>query len=217
MAIYERCHIVPAGRMIRLAKPLRLEHNHPQTGRAKAWMRPAITFGNSLLRALDTRIGHQGQWRFDLHADSCGDEFTMFNENIGMGESFETQRSAQYLNWRYIRHPQVRYEILTAREGQNLKGYVIFSSDNEAVTIAEWRVGNNLVLLKALIRELIRRLRPTATRTLSCFLRDTDPRIPLLRRMGFWPRESSPLVEQWPGSTNGFTMRLLLMQGDRES
>ena len=216
LAIYERCNVLPAGRMMRLAKPLRFDKRQ-QTGKSTGWMRPAIAMGNFILRGLDTRIRYHRKWSVALHAGYCDDEFTILNERTGSGNSFEIQRSAEYLNWRYLKHPDLQYEILTVRDGDKLQGYVVFSRNNDVANIAEWRVGNNSGLLKALLWGLIRRLRQTETMTLSAFLRDTDPRLPILRSMGFWPRESSPVVVQWPGSPTGATKRLLLMHGDRES
>lgn len=217
LAIYERCKVLPAGRMMRLAKRLRLDHKHQQTRKSIEWMRPAIAVGNFVLRGLDARIRRNRKWSVALHEGSCDVEFTTFNERTGPGNSFETERSAEYLNWRYLKHPYLQYEILTVRDGDELQGYVIFSRDNKVASIAEWRVGNNSVLLKTLLWELIRRLRQTQTTTLSAYLRDTDPRLPILKSMGFWPRESCPVVVQWSGSPTNGANRLLLMHGDRES
>lgn len=57
--------------------------------------------------------------------------------------SIAVERSASYLNWRYIQNPLIRYTILTAEIKGNLHGYIILSHkdmDKGIMAIADWLV-----------------------------------------------------------------------------
>jgi hypothetical protein len=209
MAIYARCGISPTVQVARLVKPLRAGSKSPR------WARVASALGISFLRLFDAKINQDG-WSVVLHEGPCAEEFTECSRNADCTDGCEIQRSAEYLNWRYLQHPYVRYEILTARKAGDLQGYLVFTHDGENANIAEWRVRHGKAL-ETLLRNLIGRLRNAGTTTLNALLVDTDPRLALFKRMGFWRRESSPVVAHWPGTPAGATSRWLLMEGDRDS
>jgi hypothetical protein len=208
MAIYERCGISPSARVVRLAKPLRFGN------KSSWWAGVSNSLGNSLMCFFDSRIG--GDWSVALHEGACDEEFTECSRTADFSDGYEIQRSAAYLNWRYLRHPYVRYEILTAKNAGVLQGYLVFSLAGEIANIAEWRVRQGTVL-KILLRDLVGRLRNRAITTVNALLVDTDPRLQFFRRMGFWRRESSPVVAHWPAMAEGAASRWLLMEGDRDS
>jgi hypothetical protein len=210
MAIYKRCGVTPAVQVVRLAKPLRLKSDTVRS------IPLARSLGNALLRLLDLRIGFQDGWSVMLHEGSCGAEFTECSRSADVSDACAIQRSAEYLNWRYLRHPYMHYEILTVREAGDLQGYVVFSISGENANIAEWCVRRN-ELLKILLRTLISRLRNAGTITVDALLAEDDPRLPLFQSMGFWRREFSPVVAHWPETPAGAPPRWLLMEGDRDS
>jgi len=210
MAIYERCGISPAVHVVRLAKPLRAGNKSPR------WVRLSSSLGISFLRVFDSRIRRRDGWSVDLHEGPCEREFTQCCRNADSAGGCEIQRSAEYLNWRYLRHPYVRYAILTARKPGDLQGYLVFSFADENANIAEWRVCHGEVL-EILLSNLIGRVRDAGATTLNALLVDTDPRLSFFKSMGFWRRESSPVVAHWPGTPDGTTPPWLLMEGDRDS
>lgn len=216
MAVYKRCSIAAATQMVRLAKPLRFHPKRKERSDLRLWSQLSSVAGNFLLRTLDTRFTRAKPWKIAPHEGSCGREFTALKGELSSSHGFAVQRSAEYLNWRYLRHPSTRYEIITARSANELHGYLIFSREGKTASIAEWCVKRNR-LLKVLIWELIRKLRKTEIMTLNAFLPKTDSRIPLFRSMGFWRRESSPVVVHWPRFPFEAPARLLLMHGDRDS
>jgi hypothetical protein len=228
-AIYQRLGISPAAHMVRLAKQVRLEQKFEQLLKAKKLAKPASLLGNAVLHVADTRLRDRKSWEIGVHQGDCGDEFTIFENSIfqdsmtrsnGSGveiRAVEVQRSAEYLNWRYLRHPLIRHQILTARHAGELQGYLVFSCSDESAEIAEWRVGGNMRLLAALVGELAHILRKTGTMNLNAYLLDKDPRLPCLKKMGFWPRESNPMMVYCPSSPSVLSSDWLLMYGDRDS
>jgi hypothetical protein len=129
----------------------------------------------------------------------------------------EIQRSAEYLNWRYLRHPFFQHQVLTARKAGELQGYLVFTCGDGMAQIAEWCAGSDPRLLSVLVRNLVRRSRKAGAMTLNAFLLQQDPRINVLRKMGFWPRESTPVMVNWTASGGAPACDWLLMYGDRDS
>jgi len=216
-AIYRRLGVQPAAQMVRLAKPLRLDQKLQQRGSLGSLARPAAWIGNSLLRIYDYRIGNGKAWEIAIHEGECEHEFTHLRERMRAVNGVEIERSAEYLNWRYLRHPFFSYQILTARKSGELQGYLVFTRGDGHAQIVEWCTGDDPALLGALVRNLVRRLRKDGTMTLSAFLLESDPRLGVLTKLGFWPRESSPVMVNWPASSVVPACDWLLMHGDRDS
>ena len=212
-AIYRRLGMQPAAQMVRLAKPLRLNAKFQKLGKLAV---PAVWLGNLALRVSDWRIRGARKLEVSLHEGECGPEFSTLSENTHATDAVEIERSAEYLNWRYLHHPFFPHQILTARKRGELQGYLIFTCGTGSAQIADWCADDPSVL-KSLIRDLVRRLRKTGNTTLSAFLLASDPRIPLLETMGFWPRESTPVMVNWTAPTGNATVEWRLMYGDRDS
>lgn len=215
-AIYQRLGIVPVARMIRLVKLLHLGEKLQRVGWSKALARPAGWLGNLVLQASNpARVNKRG-WDIAIHEGKCSEEFSALLQNTPAQNTLEVQRSAEYLNWRYLQHPSVCHQILTARKGRDLHGYLVFSHSNGNAQIEDWWPRLDHELFTALIADLVQRLRRARTMALSAFLLDTDPRLHLLKRMGFWLRESSPLMVHWAGAETVPRPELRLMHGDRD-
>lgn len=213
-AIYRRLGTQPANQMVRLAKPLRIDQKLDRFGNLAT---PAKWIGNCLLRLTDWRTSKGRSWDIQPHEGECGDEFTELTNKLRSRAGAEIQRSADYLNWRYLRHPFFRHQILTARHAGELQGYIVFTCVDGHAQIVEWCTGDNPALLSALVHELVRRLRNTGAFMLSAYLLNSDERLPALKKMGFWPRESSPVVVNWPAADVLPAARWRLTQGDRDS
>lgn len=215
MAIYRRLGIKATGQMVRLAKPLRLERKLEQLSGSTALARSAGWLGNALLGLSDAPFVDKGRWDLATHEGKCDDEFTTLRAANPVPRGVEIKRCAEYLNWRYLRHPLVKYSILTARRGSKLEGYIVFSCTGEDAHIAEWCVSAEPVL-QALISDLARRLRKEQIMTLSAFLMNADPRLPQLMALGFRRRESTDVVVCCQETSPLSQRPWLLMQGDRD-
>ena len=62
-----------------------------------------------------------------IHARSRGEEFTVLAQQQRGKFGLCLDRSAEYLNWRYISNPLARHEIVTARSKGRLVGYIVWT------------------------------------------------------------------------------------------
>ncbi|HEX7287403.1 MAG TPA: hypothetical protein VF532_14545 [Candidatus Angelobacter sp.] len=215
-AVYQRLGMAPAAQAIRFTKLLRLDQKLQQLNWTKGLAKPASWLGNFVLQASDRWIGSSKGWAVAIHEGRCGDEFTLLCQNPPATNALEIQRSAEFLNWRYLDHPSACHQILTARKGGELQGYLVFSRNNGNAEIEEWWPRHNRALLAALIADLVGRLRECGTTVLTTFLLNTDPHQQFLKGMGFLRRESSPFIACWPGGERGSAPEWHLMHGDRD-
>src|SRR2546423_1802084 len=189
-ATYRRLGISPVGQMVRLARLLRLDRKLKEMMKFDEVAKPASWIANGVMRFKENR--DRSGLQFEIHNGKCGPEFTEFIESVPAKSGIQIRRSAENLNWRYLQHPFVRYQILTARKAGALQGYLVFGSTAEDAHIAEWFATNDETV-GALIGESARRLRKTGVMALNAWLLGKDPRLDLLKKLGFWPRESSPV------------------------
>lgn len=216
-ATYHRLGIHPADQMVRLVKLLRVDRKMEQLCRSKTLAKAGALMGNMLLHLSGVNLRSGKDWDLGIHSGDCGEEFSALEKTLPGPDGIEVRRCAEYLNWRYRRHPLFHYDILTARKSGELKGYLIFNCPDEHVQIAEWRVGNDYNLLAALFGRLVQMLRKTRAITLNAYLLGSDSRLLHLKKLGFWPRESNPLMVYGPGCQGLLSCNWHLMYGDRDS
>ena len=211
LAIYKHLGLQPLEQSVRMAKVLRADRISSQLG-FPGVARVLIGTANFVLSIEDHASAAPSKIEFTLHAGPCGPEYSALAEEVGSSLGTCTVRSADYLNWRYRRHPHVAYEFLTARRRDQLLAYCAFTQAADNATIAEFFGKPDDRVLTGLLRKLAGVLRNRGVATLSFPILNSDPRIRLLRRVGFRAREAVPvLVLGWRRS------RVLLMHGDRES
>jgi predicted acetyltransferase len=100
--------------------------------------------------------------------DSFGPEFDELFSQVRESGLGMVEKSAVYMNWRYVKHPQVKYECFTFRRGGKLEGALVMRK-------TDVKGGD-----RALIMELIA-YRDCASRTLLNFAYGWA------RRKGAWP------------------------------
>jgi GNAT superfamily N-acetyltransferase len=221
MAVYLRMRIAPFGQMVRWAKPLRAERKITDLVRYPSLARGLAVPVNKLLQWWDRVSMSRGGWTIAPQESECGDEFTTLACNTGSRYGTCVHRSAEYLNWRYRRHPLRRYEMLTVRREGALAGYVIFSHTGEDASIVDLFGLDDTAMWTALVAEIVVLLRGRGVITLSTSLLASDPRAGLLKKLGFRARESCPVVVYGHGDSGAASADAasswMLMDGDRES
>lgn len=220
MAIYRRMQVTPAGQLVRWAKPLRANRQVGKLLKAPALAGVLAAPFNELLRWKDFVSLPSGRWTIENLDGSCQEEFTHLAHTVGSRYGSCVERSAEYLNWRYLRHPLVRYEILAARRGGELRGYVVFSHTNEDAKIVDLFGFSDTSMWTALISRVVALLRDREVATLSIPALAPGPWTGLLKGWGFHPREVAPIVICAPGGMVGSAENAsswFLMDGDRES
>jgi hypothetical protein len=220
MAVYRRMQIAPAGHMVRWSKPLRVERKMGELVKPPALAKVLAAPINKLLAWRDIATASDGGWMIAQHRGECGEEFTVLAHIVGSRYGACVERSADYLNWRYLKHPRARYEILTARWGEELKGYVVFSHTETDGQIVDLFGFSNTAMWTALVTHVVALLRERAIITVSVPSLATSPWTGLLKGWGFHPREASPVVVYPPGGVAASAANVsgwFLMDGDRES
>jgi hypothetical protein len=221
MAIYRRMQIPAAGQIVRWAKPLRTDRKI--AARVKSPMVAGMLAAplNRLLAWKDSASFSDRGWVIAQHQGICGNEFTNLAHTIGSRYGACVERSAQYLNWRYLQHPIFPHEILTARCGEELRGYVVFSQNKQDARIVDLFGFSDTAMWTALVGRAVSVLRDRGLTTVSFPVLSANPWSGLLPKWGFRPREASALVVYAPRSGAEVEQNLgnnwFLMDGDRES
>ena len=221
LAIYRRLRIEPQYSSIRFAKPLRADRQIRERIPVKAAGTVLAAAANTALRLRDAKLTRSSEWSITEATAPCGEEFTIAFEKWAPQLGALGIRSAEYLNWRFLSHPQRRYQFLTARKGGNLGGYLIYHWAGQDATVVDLFAEEQQVS-RALLSEAIAITRGCGVQTLSAPLLGSPGYKKIFEDSGFHPRESSPVVvlELNGNAVHGGTEiedRLFLMHGDRES
>ncbi len=220
MAVYGRLEIKPRGRMVRFAKPLRADRKIRELVKVQRVARALSKCANVALALRDGHAGDFSEWMLAMHEGACGEDFTALAERVGAGYGVCVQRSAEYLNWRFLAHPHRRHEILTARANGALLAYAIFTQDGEDATLVDLFGVEDPAMLTSLLVDVVAILRQRGVITLSAPLFASHPWVGLFQRLGFRPRESSPVVYTLVHPTAGHDStcsKWFFMAGDRDS
>lgn len=222
MAIYQRLKILPFGRIVRWAKLLRADRKIQSLVKFPGLGGILAAPVNLLLKWKDhASADSKRSWRITEHEAEFGDEFTSLAEEIGSRYGTCIHRSANYMNWRYRRHPSRQYRVLVARRDAKLVGYVVFSHTVQDAVIVECFGLDETSMWNSLLKRVLELLRKTKVTAVSLPLLDVHPWSRTLGGLGFRPRESNPVVIYEPGKTaspqTAGNSGWFLMDGDRES
>jgi hypothetical protein len=206
------------GALVRWAKPLKV----PQ--------RIKKIFGSRITRAIDApakavlaRLGWKGDRRaadLQLHTGHCDEEFSILNRQVCRQPGIFTDRTSQYLNWRYLDHPLVKHEILAARRNGSLVGYAVFTQSGDQASIVDLCSLGKPDLVGHMLAGVLDLLRPRGVGTVSMTIGCTHPWSSIFERVGFRRRETSPVVTYAPADGALFQRNgspWYLMQGERDS
>jgi hypothetical protein len=222
MAVYKRLGIDAFGQIVRLAKPLRVDRQVRKIVRSPAIVRGVSAAANLLLAINDGISANEDGLTTCFHQGGCGEEFSVLAGEVGRGFGVCVQRSAEYLNWRYLANPLYRFELLISRRDDALLGYAVFTHDEEDALLVDLFGVNDAGVIRTLVHGLARILRERGVVTVSVSLLETHPWLPLLQGLGFKAREKSPLVV-YPLPTflssygKAKSADWFLMHGDRDS
>lgn len=221
LAIYKRLRIEPQVSAIRFAKPLRADRQIQKRIPNKAAGATLAVAANAALRLRDAGLGRLSAWNVNEEAAPCGEEFTLAFRHWALRMGTCAGRSAEYLNWRFLQHPQRRYHFLTARKNGKLCGYLIYHWAGEDATVVDLFSEEEQVS-KALLVETIAITRSYGVNTLSAPFLKTHSGRKTFEDCGFQPRESAPVVVltlPWNVSQKGGQAEdhWYLTHGDRES
>jgi hypothetical protein len=220
-AVYRRLGAEPQQRMVRLAKPLRLDRKIGQNLRARALSRPLSAIGNRVLKWRD-RHSFRRREGISHHQGLCGEEFSELAARLQEKQGICVARTAEYLNWRFVQHPSQRFEIFTARRRGELFAYMIFTQTQDDARIVDLFGIDDTEVLGRLVKEAVEFLRDRGVITVSAPVLASHPRVALFESLGFRSRESCPVLiysasRSLRSGRSGAEPQWFLMEGDRDS
>lgn len=210
VAVYKYLGVAEADRSVRMVKFLKADAAVRRLVPSEV-VSGVISRGANRALALRDRVRSTSdsvEYRFNQ--EQCSEEYSELAIEVGSSLGDCTLRSREYLNWRYRRHPSLRYESLAAYRNGKLQGYCFFGVAENQAFISDLFGTQEQETFEGLLGELGKRLRGRGISAISISVLASDPRLGWLKKMGFWGRESVPVVA---GGGN----RFLLMHGDRES
>ena len=219
LPVYKRLAKSPEDKLVRLAKPLRADRKIRERVKVPLLAGGLALATNAVLKSLDRSSTNGHGCEISLLDGPCSDEFTALASAIGSQHGVCTERSGEYLNWRFRDHYSRHYDLLTARRQNRLLAYLAYTQDSEDAEIVDLFGVNEPAVLLALIAAAIARLRANKIVTLSAPLLASHPWVPLFQKLGFRERDSCPVITHRASNGNSLAngQHWFLMQGDRES
>lgn len=220
-AVYKRLGFSVTGQMLRLAKPLRVDRKVKQIIKNPAAQRVVASVGNTLLKIASPRGASKKSLEVSIHPGFCDEEFTVLAQEQRGKFGLCLERSAEYLNWRYISNPLARHEIVTARRNGRLVGYIVWTRTGEDAAIIDLFGEDDSRMGMCLVAEIMNLALNCGLITVSVSMNESHPRLSLFCEMGFRLRDSVPLViipsKTFPHKLDPKLTGWYLMQGDRDS
>ncbi len=222
LAVHRRLGVWPGDRLIRLAKPLRMDRKIAEKVRVPLVARSISKLGNRLLRWQDQRRKFSGMEQIGWHTGSCGEEFSTLAVTVSADHEVCLARTADYLNWRYVAHPFQKFEILTARRDGALGAYLVLKQEGEDARIVDLFGTEYPELLSGIVAHAVGLLRGRGVVTVSASVLASHRWVHLFERLGFAKRESTPVITYpttgaFSGDQDGHEAKWFLMDGDRDS
>ena len=221
VAVYERLGFSMTGKMLRLAKPLRVDRKVKEVIKNSAAQRIATSIGNTFLKMASPKGTADETLEISNQKGPCDEEFTALMHEQRGRLGICLQRSAEYLNWRYVDNPLVPYEVITARKHGSLKGYAVWTEAGEDASIVDLFGDDQCGMMGRLVAEIAALARNRGVMTLSVSINESHPWRSLFCELGFRLRDSVPMViipsKTFAGKIDPHLIGWYLMQGDRDS
>jgi hypothetical protein len=215
-AIYQRLGLSQNSRMVRLAKPIRLDKKlrnvigQPQLARILA------SVANTGLTLHSGRSQLPPGLTISLQQKACGNDFSQLAERVGSTFGTCIHRSADYLNWRYLQHPFRKHEILTLHRWDSLVGYAVVNPEGHQLNLVD--LFGEQDTIPVLVQAVVSLARRRKLDTVTVGILAHHPWAAMIRNLGFLQREKCPVLI----GRNGLASTLpcdgwFLINGDRES
>jgi hypothetical protein len=217
-AVYRRLKVPIAQQFIRLVKPLRVDSKIRKRIRQPQLATALTAVVNEGLSAFNKGNSSRRGESPKLYSGRCTVEFTKLAGTLGSKFGICNQRSADYLNWRFRKHPYRSYELIIRHDPDHraLLGYAVLSEDGNCLNVVD--LFGNPEDLPDLLRAAISTAQERGLESVAAGMLDSNPAKSMFRKLGFFSREKLPVVIYSPfgGSSEGGST-WFLTDGDRES
>lgn len=222
MAVYRRLGVSSTAQVVRFAKILRTEGVVQRMVSCSLVSKGIASIADPLLGYWLRQRRGDGTVTVDRHDGLCGEEFTRLAAQVSSCYGTCIQRSADYLNWRYVNSPVSTYAAFVARKSGKLCAYAWMTWDAENAFLVDLFGLDDTPIIERLLSEVVARMYDQEVSCLHVPLVRNNRWEPLLRRLGFRARESSAFVSSVGRGLGGEaevvgTNVWFLMHGDRDS
>ncbi len=216
MAVYRRLGIAGSTSLVRMAKPIRVDRQVQDRLRPRTLAKLVCGVGNVLLKARDRAKAANRDLEIQLHDQACTREFDdLFDRTMPKTGSWCVERSSAYLNWRFREHFKERYSIWTARRKNKLEAYAITQKRDHDVQVTDLFGTGSAGILEILLLHVVESARAEKAMILSLPVLSGHPWQERLEAIGFYRRESNPIVIY--GTESATNSAAWLTAGDRDS
>jgi hypothetical protein len=177
LQIHLRVGHQPLGRMIRLARPIRVGDNEGLVGR----------LGTMALRSARLDRVAFGRDAYSVESGSLPEELDELFERCRSTLGTALIRDARYLRWRFLDCPLHSYRFVLARRGSRLTGYLAFSVANNQLFVKDW-LGVDARAVRTLFSAAIDEACSAGVSSVSVTLLETHRDVRLIQRLGFFGR-----------------------------
>ncbi len=222
IAVYRRLGVATSRSVVRMTKLLSVERKLGRVSQIPVLGRSLVAAANGLLWLGDLRPGKRGDCEISSQNEACGEEFTELARQVSPQCGVCVNRTASYLNWRFKSHFHYRYEMLAARKNGSLRGYILFLQEGEAATITDLFGIEDRGMKSDLVAAAVQILRQRHVFNVNAPTLSSHAHTALLRKLGFFPRETHPVIISGTRGPSGLGVNLdgqdvFLMDGDRDS
>ncbi|HEY7870851.1 MAG TPA: GNAT family N-acetyltransferase [Methylomirabilota bacterium] len=222
LPIYQRLRIGPPRLMRRLVRLLRVDGRIERLVGSRLLGRGLGAAANAILTRRRHSIRPPAAVVTGLLEGACGPEFTDLADKVSADYGLCLRRSAAYVDWRYRRNPIRPHDIVTVRQDGRLAAWAALTQDGAAGALVDVFGVPDPELIASAVEAAVAALGQRGCATVSVSLLDSHPWVALFRRLGFSPREESPVILH-PLPASGLSAAALaaapafLTQGDQDA
>jgi hypothetical protein len=194
LAVYKRMGISETSKVIRFVKPITVDRYVQKYLRGGLASRGISKVGNTVLGIKEWRGRNAPDLNIQVQPGRFNDEFTVLNDLYSGSHLVCGQRTAEYLNWRYLDNPLQDFEVVTVRRKSELVAYGVLTKNEEDVTLYDIFGDTSRPVINALLLFVSDLLRQRKVYSISTPVIATSFLAESLRTCGFFPRESADVV-----------------------
>lgn len=179
---------------------------------------------DAALQAWDALRPKRRGVKVELLSGDVGAPFDRLDEELAGDAKVRLARSASYLSWRYLKSAPHKHEILCARRGERLAGYLVFRpAAADAIAVIDLVAPRAPEVRAALMGALVKLGRARGKSALWANVLTGSPAARVFPALGFRPRESgagvviySPKVAKETSDTLQNPTHWWTLEGDQD-
>ncbi len=182
------------GKMMRLAKPLRVDYKVKERIKNPVLAKPVSALGNVVLKLKDKRLPASSSFQFKVYSDKefrFDSQFDKLFNTVSDSSGIFGVRDSEYLNWRYIDCPLTSFNIGTLTDRDNLLGYVVFYVEDSIAVMKDIFSVNDRDVKTSLLANWLNYLNEKKINSATATFLTSNLWVEDFKGAGFVPRDDS--------------------------